>query len=300
MEAAVSRIAAALGPRGQWPGWVFPDATPDSGRKDLAPPLSALGILALHDLPVAGVEEVVRRSRQHLELTVLPGGLWRYYANIPPDTDDSAMCALALGLDHTLVRGQTAASLRATRLADGRFPTWFEPGWAAAVDCIPNAHVVAVIGAEETTSAAVAWLVEVVASGREVATSLYYRDPLDLHLALTRALFVGVDALRPAIEIAAERARQRLREDHLSPYRRAQAMIVAGASASPLPAEVSDAATRLVESADPDGCWPAETLYVAGNTESAGLWHYQSWAVTTALCVRALASVAPTTSTKRG
>ncbi|MEA3643111.1 MAG: hypothetical protein VBE63_24685 [Lamprobacter sp.] len=155
----------------------------------------------------------------------------------------------------------------------------------------------AVIGAEEATRAAIAWLIEVVASGREVATSLYYRDPLDLHLALTRALVVGVDALRPAIDVAAERARHRLREENLSPYRRAQAMIVAGASASPFLAEVSDAAARLVESANADGCWPAETLYVAGNTESAGLWHYQSWAVTTALCVRALASVA---STKRG
>ena len=39
---------------------------------------------------------------------------------------------------------------------------------------------------------------------------------------------------------------------------------------------------------NPDGTWPAETLFVAGNTARPGLWHYQSWAVVTAMCVRAL------------
>ena len=292
-EAAVARLAAGLGPRGQWPGWVCPDAAPETGRRDLSAPLTALGILALRDLPLAGVDEIVRRSREHIELTVQPGGLWRYYANIPPDTDDTAMCALALGLDHPLVRGQTAASLAATRLADGRFPTWFEPGWTPAIDAVPNAHVVAVIGHGPATAAAIAWLLEVVASGQEVAKSLYYPDPLDLHLALTRAVAAGVDALRPAMEIAALRARERLCGGGLSPYRMAQALVVAAASANPGVAELREAAALLAHQAEPGGGWPADTLYVAGNTELGGLWHYQSWAVVTALCVRALVVTAP-------
>ncbi len=287
-ETAVARLAEGLGPRGQWPGWTVPDAAPGEGHRDLSPPLTALGVLALRDLPVPGVPEVIRRSREHIERTVLPGGLWRYYKNIPPDTDDTAMCALALGRDHPAVHGRTAASLAATRLDDGRFPTWFEPGWNPVVDAVPNAHVVAVLGPGPATDAAVAWLLEVVESGREAASSAYYPDPLDLHLALTRAVEAGVDALRPAVETAASRARDRLRTDALSPYRTAQALAVAAAGSGRGGRAPDEAAQRLVERAGPDGTWPAETLFVAGNTARPGLWHYQSWAVVTAMCVRAL------------
>ena len=291
-ETALARLAAGLGPRGQWPGWVYPDAAPATGRRDISAPLTALGILALRDLPLAGMDEIVRRSREHIERTVQPGGLWRYYANIPPDTDDTAMCALALGLNHLLVRGQTADSLAATRLANGRFPTWFESGWSPVIDAVPNAHVVAVIGPGPTTDAAIAWLIEVVATGSEAAASTYYLDPLDLHMALTRAVAAGVEALQPTVEIAAARALERLRRGGLSPYRMAQALVVAAVSANPGVTDLSEAATRLAQCSEPDGGWPADTLYVAGNTELGGLWHYQSWAVVTALCVRALVMAA--------
>ena len=287
-EAAVARLAEGLGSQGQWPGWTVPDAAPGEGHADLSPPLTALGVLALRDLPVSGIPEVIRRSREHIERTALPGGLWRYYRNIPPDTDDTAMCALALGLDHPVVRGRTAASLAATRLDDGRFPTWFEPGWNPVVDAVPNAHVVAVVGPGPATDAAVAWLLGVVESGREAASSAYYPDPLDLHLALTRAAEAGVEALRPALETAASRALDRLRTEALSPYRTAQALVVAASASLPGGSIPAGAARRLVELAGPDGAWPAETLFVAGNTDRSGLWHYQSWAVVTAMCVRAL------------
>lgn len=291
-QQSVVRLATALGPRGQWPGWVVADAAPASGRRDMAAPLTALGVLALRDLPLTGVAELVQRSCEHIALTVQPGGLWRYYANIPPDTDDTAMCALALGLAHPLVREHTERSLAATRLADGRFPTWFEPGWAPAVDAIPNAHVVAVLGECDTTQVAIAWLIDVVARQQEVASSLYYPDPLDLHLALTRALQHGVTSLRPALELAAARACQRLQNEALTPYRTAQAMLVANTLTIADTALLARAARRLASCCEAPGQWPAETLYVAGNTELGGLWHYQSWAIVSALCARALAVAA--------
>jgi len=287
-EKAVARLAERLGPRGQWPGWVVPDAAPRERDRDLAAPLTALGVLALRGLDVPGVEEVIRRSREHIERTVLPGGVWRYYANIPPDTDDTAMCALALGLDHPLVRDRTAAALEATRLGNGLFPTWFEHGWNPVVDAVPNAHVVAVIGPAPATDAAVAWLLDVVESGREVASSTYYPDPLDLHVALTRAVGAGVEALGPAVESAARRALCRLREEAASPYRTAQAVVVAASGPRPSGEGTAEAARRLVELAGPDGTWPAETLFVCGDLARPGLRHHRSEAVVTALCVRAL------------
>ena len=113
--AAVTAIAARLGPRGQWPGWVYADADPTaSGRLDLAAPVTALGMLALAGVPLPGVPELLARSGRHLELTVLPGGLWRYYANIPPDTDDSAMCALAPHCSSSIFAPTNPASSRHT------------------------------------------------------------------------------------------------------------------------------------------------------------------------------------------
>jgi len=291
-QQSIARLANALGPRGQWPGRVVANAAPDSGRRDMAAPLTALGVLALRDVPLAGVAELVQRSCEHIALTVQPGGLWRYYANIPPDTDDTAMCALALGLAHPLVREHTVRSLAATRLTDGRFPTWFEPGWAPSVDAVPNAHVVAVLGECEATQAAIAWLIEVVARQQEVVSSLYYPDPLDLHLALTRALQHGVTNLRPAVALAAARACQRLENEALTPYRTAQAMLVANTQTIADRDLMARAARRLASCCETSGQWPAETLYVAGNTELGGLWHYQSWAIVSALCARALAVAA--------
>lgn len=286
---ALGRVAAALGPHGQWPGWVEPDGAPGSGRRDLAAPLTALGVLALRGLSVAGADAIVERSLEHVERTVRPGGLWRYYANIPPDTDDTAMCALALGLDHPVVREQTVASLAATRGVDGRFPTWLEAGWSPVFDPVPNAHVVAVLGPGPVTDAAVEWLLDVVAAGREAAESAYYPDPLDLHVALTRAVGAGVEALRPAVERGAGRAVERLHAGELSPYRIAQAVVVAASASRPDRRLLREAAGRLVELAGPDGSWPSDQLFVARNTAGPGLWRYRSWTVVTALCVRALA-----------
>jgi len=287
-DLAVNLLANLLGPRGQWPGWVCSEALYEAGRKDISAPLTALGILALRDLPLAGVDDLVRRSREHIELTVQPGGLWRYYANIPPDTDDSAMCALALGLDHPLVAGRSTLSLAALRGADGRFPTWFEPGWNPVIDPVANTHVVAVIGGGPQTAAAIAWLLDVVATGRERAKSSYYPDPLDLHVALVRALEAGVTALRPAVEIAAVRAQERLGTGGLSPYRIAQAMVVASTAVQPDRPLLKQAAATLAAGADPAGGWPAETLFVCRTGTAGGLLHYQSRAVVTALCLRAL------------
>lgn len=287
--AAVTAVDSRLGPRGQWPGWVYADADPAaSGRRDIAAPVTALGMLAFAGLPLPGVPEVLARSGRHLELTVRPGGLWRYYANIPPDTDDSAMCALALGPDHPVVAGRTADSLTATRLADGPFPTWFAPGFAPVVDPVANAHVVAVVGPGPATEAAVAWLGEVIAAGREVAESAYYLDPLDLHVALTRAVGAGVTGLRPALATAAQRAHDRLLTSDLSAHRTAQAVVVAANGHPTEATALAQAADRLLNLRAAPGWWAADTLFVAANTEAPGRWRYQSEAVTSALCARAL------------
>jgi hypothetical protein len=280
---ALDVVAASLGPRGQWPSWAITEPSPGPGERDISPPITAMGMLAVQGL--AEADDLLARSRMHLELTVLPGGMWRYYANIPPDTDDSAMCALALGPRH-LIAEQTRATIAATVLPDGRFPTWFEPGWHAAVDAVPNANIVALLGEVEETAAAVEWLVTVIETGHEVQSSLFYIDALDLHLAIRRAVDAGVTSLRSSLAIAQERARQRIAAGGLSPYRCAQAVAVAqGTLDQPLR---DSAHAALLDTRTPDGTWPRETLFVAARADGPGRCLYQSWSVVTALCARAL------------
>ena len=289
-EIALSRIRDALGPRGQWPGTVTLDEDPGRARSDLAPPLTALGVLALQGVPLAGVADLLSLSHNHLRLTMLPGGLWRYYANIPPDTDDSAMCALALADADRESVALTRASLTATRLPNGLFPTWFAPGWSPVVDPVPVAHVVALLGSGQSTDEAVAWLTTVVADAREVTESAYYPDPLDTHVAISRAVARGVSGLRSALDQAQERAVERLLAPAAeSAYRTAQALVVIesmrGRSAQ---AARTCGRDRLLAARLTDGTWPTHTLFEAGNSTGPGRYLYQSWAIVGALCVRAL------------
>lgn len=288
MDAALDYVGSVLGPRGQWPGRVAPDTAPQSGQRDLSPPLSALGALALLDVP--GAEHLVHRTREHIALTALPEGAWRYYATIPPDTDDTAMCVLALGEDHADLRRRAAAWLASTVGADGLFPTWVEPGWSPVVDAVPNAHVVAVLGAVPTTARAIDWLDHAVRTGAEVEQSTYYPDALDLHVALTRAVRAGVFSLQPTVEVAAVRATARL--DDPVPYRLAQAIVVASAGGAASPAELATAAEHLVASQHEDGSWPAHVLFRATSTAHEGWLEYSSVAITTALCAQALTAAA--------
>jgi hypothetical protein len=179
------------------------------------------------------------------------------------------------------------------------FPTWIEPGWEPVVDSVANAHIVGVLGSGEATDAACEWLNDLVRHEREVASSAYYRDPLDLHVALTRAVaHGGLPLLGPAVQVAAQRALQRLSSDpHLLGYRRAQAMVVLAAAreigvVEESPSHITEvlhaSGRELLDQRDVEGRWASGCLFVAGNTKAPGYWEYESWAVTTALCVRAL------------
>lgn len=279
VERGLRAIERALGARGQWPGRVIVENRPEESRKDIAAPLTALGMLCLRGTP--GAQGILRRSREHLELTMLPGGVWRYYANIPWDTDDTSMCALALGNVQP-----TAETLLATRLPDGRFPTWVEPGWDACVDAVATAHILGVIGERPDTLTAVGWLKDVVREEAELANCVFYPDPLDTHMAITRAVEAGVESLRGVLVPAAERAAARLAGEDLPPYRRAQAILVC-AAAGHRPGAA--AARVLADQQAADGTWPAHTLFRAGSTqEHGGYMCYTSVMVTTALCLRAL------------
>lgn len=290
ISSGVDAIGAALGPRGQWPGTVVPDAAPHASRRDMAAPLTALGVLCLRGTP--GSDAVVAASLEHIQATVLAGGVWRYYANIPWDTDDTAMCALALGPEHPTV-AETIRTLRGLTLVEGLFPTWVEPGWVPCVDAVVNAHIVALLGEGPKTAEAIAWLNWVIDNALERQHCAFYPDPLDTHMAITRAVNAGVVGLVPALTTAADRVLHRLADGGLSAYRTAQAVVVAATADKFDPARLQATADRLMHLQEDNGMWPAESLFTVASTEDyGGAVHYTSAAVVTALCVRALACLA--------
>lgn len=283
--AAVAAIDAVLGTRGQWPGWVVMSNAPSESSRDMAAPLTALGMLCLRGVP--GAHTVLDRSREHLVRTVLPGGVWRYYANITWDCDDTAMCALALGVDDPIV-ADTPATLARARTEQGLFYTWPDlPRDRQALDAVANAHVVAVLGPSGPIGETVAWLTRLVEAQTEVEHCCYYPDPLDTHMAIGRAVAAGVDTLDPALQMASARAVRRL-DEPLSAYRAAQALVVALSGGVPA-AALFEAGARLASMQTTDGLWHPDVLFTAVSTrEFGGLAQYTSAAVTTALCAKAL------------
>jgi hypothetical protein len=281
---ALAAIDASLGSSGQWSGEFGVVGDPDGMRKDSSPALTAQGILALWDVgPAAALRE---RSREHVRRTVLPGGLWRYFANIPADVDDSAMCALALG-DDARETAQTGARLLSLQTREGRFPTWFEPGWDPAFDAVTDAHALAWIGASKSTHATAEWLRDIVLAEGESRHLRFYRDALDLHVALCQALDRGVALVGPGVAAAAARAETSLNDGNLSSHRRAQAILVALHGSAPSTA-IGAAVDRLVAQQSPDGLWEPEVLY-SSRTVGTGLpVIFRSRTVTSALCVAAI------------
>ncbi|PRQ02412.1 hypothetical protein ENSA5_23390 [Enhygromyxa salina] len=133
-----------------------------------------------------------------------PGGTWSYFARktgrkIDDDLDDTSCCAALLrGGERDRDLASNRELILANRDEHGRFKTWLRPPEARNdVDSVVNANVLWYLGDHEGTRAAAAWLCELVRSGAEAPTVLYYENRLTLYFALARALAGGASGLAP-------------------------------------------------------------------------------------------------------
>jgi hypothetical protein len=226
-----------------------------------------------------------------------PGALWRYFRDLPLDADTSSVAALALGLDHPwLAERRNVPHLLVARTRDGRFRIWLRPGKVipGEIDAVANANVVALLGERPETERAVRWIAEVVEDGRIAESSWYYRDCLDLALAVQRAADAGVSSLSRSARLSAVNAAARIEDEPetLSTHRLGQAVVAAswGASAS-ASATLARARSLLLARQRPDGSWPAGLLYVGPQPPDPPTYWWASTAVTTSICTAALTVV---------
>ena len=292
-QAGVGYLARAVPATGAWPTNVFNIHAPLAGGRPHHPPfVTALGTMALDGCEHAAVPPLVARSRAFLRACMEPGDLWRYAKALPPDSDDTAICSIALGPPPrpaanvgTILRG---------RDSEGRFRTWLgEPGKLfAQADAVVNANILAYLGDRPETRTAQRWLEQLVLETPEAIPSAihYYPHPLDLDIALARANHLQAPVLAElrAPVLARVLACQNPDGAFVDILRTAQALqALRQLGAFDRTDIVRPALELLLDAQRPDGRWPACLAWIGGPGYP---FAFESAALTTACCVAALTS----------
>ena len=313
VERGIGFLEEVVASNGGWPCWRYGDTGLVGSRHLEYPPFAAgLGLLALDSCHHTRTRTLVSRTRGFLRDCMQYPGVWSYVPGLPADTDDTAICSLAVGPHPWLrmgrVRGRNLDVLLSHRAGDGRFLTWmpdrsWPPGRGNDVDAVVNANVLAYVGDRAETRAAERWIETVVADRREADASPHYIEPVDLHFALARAsrfrdgIFRG---LRPTLT---SRILERLDADEGSgdPMRTAQALSALDMLVFDLDEAVRAAVIgRLIEAQRRDGSWPPCLAWKEppGWTDGVGTDEdsqpvrpprgFASEAMTTAYCIEAM------------
>ena len=270
---------------------------------------------------VAEAAAVVERARTFLCTEMDRHGLWRHWprthphhAQLPPDMDDTACAAAALGDDAPNRR----ALLLANRRSDGLFLTWFvpRPRWTGArhlratlpqllhlrtlamffrrtsarpgdVDAVVNANALFHLGAFAGRERVVAHLLRVLRNGAEDRCDKWYEDPFVVRYFLSRALQAEPDAR--ALIVARTEDAPRRTALHV-------ALAITALGRCGVAAPEADVA-HLLASQRPSGAWPRAALYHGGRQRLGNdrfapphpaTPHWGSEALTTAFAVEAL------------
>jgi hypothetical protein len=248
-------------------------------ERDAAAFGTAITSLALRECRHPVVEQIVARANRYIAAQRRDDGTWSYWPKdlrAPADADDTACCAMALGLaDDARVAGR----FEANRDTSGLFYTWF--GQAANdVDSVVNANVLAYLGPCRADRV-VEYLIDLVLFDRERGSYRYYLDPAALHYAIARAMRT-VPGLRLCEQALVGKLRARLATPTGSILAVAQSF-----SALAMCGDAPDV-DRLIEAQSPDGSWPVEAFYAGPEPDgSLSMW-YGSAELSTVLCLEAL------------
>ncbi|MDD9984595.1 MAG: hypothetical protein OXU81_25085 [Gammaproteobacteria bacterium] len=293
MESGLRFLDGIIGADGAWPAsGIF-----DCGRTvvpEWTPFAAAAGIVALEACGTSRAAALELRSRAFLHSRIVYPGVWRYYARLAPDLDDTALCSVVAGPHLWLVMGRNVGPILSCRDDEGLFRTWMLRGGEFEsspnlVDSVVNANVLAYLGDRPETQAAQQWLAKLVEEGLEPGTSPHYLSTMDLYAAMARA-----SRLAPSV-FARLRATLAARivglfeagGETIDAYRMAQAVTaLVELQASGEEEVIRRALGGLLEAQRADGGWP-ECLIWKCRPGVDGL--FSSEALTTACCIGAMA-----------
>ena len=293
-------LEATLGTDGSWPSRRYENhelVGSHAADRPPAPFAAAVGALSLDacDHPRAGA--LVGRTRRYILSRIEYPGVWRYWPTLPPDQDDTALCALAAPSHIWLMLGRNIDIILSYRDDAGRFLTWMakeDPSGGARndVDSVVNANVVARLGDCAETKGAQSWLESLVAEHREAGSSPWYVFPLDLHVALVRASHRAAPAfvrLRPTLveRMLSARDDDGCFGDIVRTAQAASALLSLGRGG-----EVRSSVERLIDAQGPHGGWPECLLWQGPSTRLPGggtrRIGFASEALSTAICIETL------------
>jgi len=321
ISAALDFLAQSQLPSGELRAYYSFDETLATDRRpDGTIFVTAIVLYCLEFVRDARARQVVARGLSFLRSEMIGPGLWQYWTRagawmpIPPDLDDTCCAAFVLQQ-----HGQSFRHLRglllANRTRQGAFYTWLVPRWSLStdllywramlpqllrwrpwrrfwartaarpedVDCVVNANVLLLLGADPASLPAVEYLTGIIRERREACCDTWYRRPLSVYYAVSRAYFHGVRELGCVKDVVIER---------IETIERFPDQIEAALAACTLAnfgcrSPVGDAAIQyLLGTQGPDGSWPALPLYWGG-PPPAPAWG--SEALTTGVCLEALA-----------
>jgi hypothetical protein len=247
---------------------------------------TALAISCLTSIPAA--DQIVTKARRFLLAESSGHGLWRHWPRahphhrqLPPDVDDSACAAAALGP----AAPDTRALLLANRRSDGLFLTWIIPRlrWAGVrhlratlpqlrhlptlamffrhtsahpgdVDAVVNANALHFMGAFPGRERIVAHLKAVLRDGAEAHCDKWYEDPFVVWYFFARALNDEPDARTLIAERISEAPRMHALHAALAitTYRLCRL--------SPDPRDIA----HVLNAQLPSGGWPRAAMYHGG------------------------------------
>ena len=306
-QSAIARGLAFLdrsvGADGVWPCIRYEDAgLTGPGELEKNPGMAGFGVLALESCDDPLARAIWSRSRNFLFRTMQRPGLWRYWPQIPPDVDDTAICSLAVGARTLLLFGSNIEPILSNRDAEGRFLTWMLgpglPEFTPDICPVVNANVISYLGDRTETRAAQHWLETLIEERREVGQSRHYIEPMNLYHAVARASCLAAPAfarLRPTL---VSRIVERREDDGMfgDPLYSSLALLALDMLGALQWEEMRPTLAQLLEAQRPDGGWPGGVHYVASPAlieQSLALAHgpiywFFTEAIPTACCIELL------------
>lgn len=241
------------------------------------------------------------RAAAHLVRESEGPGVLRYqgrYDRVPPDVDDTAMAWAALERDGRSIAPEALEAVRASRNEAGLFNTWIgDPStWAHIdsrdIDPVVNLNALLMFGlAGESIDNVCSYIVTQVESDEFRRGSIYYPSQWAFTNALARAYADGeVSCLKKTTEKirGATLSLQESDGGWGNDYETALALLTLlnlGEKGAAVEKAVKLIASRQMS----DGGWAFATAYSGAPRDGGNRYMYGSRAVTTALCLEALA-----------
>ncbi len=255
--------------------------------------VSALGSFSLRQISDARAAAIDRRSLSYVLRTMLPKGLWRYWDELPPDSDITSLCQAALGPHPQLVffASWCKPTLLQHRSAEGLFHVWLYNGEFNDTDAVVNANVTAYLGDIEETRAAHDWLCRIVCEGKEREEIHYYWDSIDLFSAMARAHLRYPTLYAEILPVIVERIQGCRKADgsYGDGLRTAMAVSTLHQLGAPLSSDQADTTARhLLSLQQENGGWPASPHFSGPGWPRPRMFLVTSPALEIACCLEAL------------